>query len=185
MALTPLLWQTALPGEEGGSCLMRDLGPEANRRLMAAFPERTPWMWMPRTSPRGGARPPSLRPGGGRRCGGRSAEGAPSGPVRGEQEGPPPAQSAGGDVQDLAGIDAARRQVVRGLEPVHRGAVVVGDGPQGIALPDLVRRRPAASDDADAVAWAWPRPAARGRRSYPPRTRSTAWGNTATWKWGG
>ncbi len=81
VALTPLLWQTALPGGEGRVLLMRDLGPEANRRLMAAFPERTAWMWM-RISPEGA---PALLPydQGEAAVWGSAPEG-PSGPVRGE-----------------------------------------------------------------------------------------------------
>jgi hypothetical protein len=45
VSLAPLLWQGDLPGAESGKPMMvRDLGPEANRRLMAAFPDREPFL---------------------------------------------------------------------------------------------------------------------------------------------
>jgi hypothetical protein len=40
--LAPLLWQTALPGDQGAMLLVRDLGPERNARTAAAYPGRTP-----------------------------------------------------------------------------------------------------------------------------------------------
>jgi hypothetical protein len=45
ISLAPLLWQGDLPGAESGKPMMvRDLGPETNRRLMAAFPDREPFL---------------------------------------------------------------------------------------------------------------------------------------------
>jgi hypothetical protein len=45
VSLAPLLWQGDLPGAESGKPMMvRDLGPEANRMLLAAFPRREPFV---------------------------------------------------------------------------------------------------------------------------------------------
>jgi hypothetical protein len=41
--MAPLLWQGDLPGEKGqGVIIVRDLGPEANARLIARYPQRVP-----------------------------------------------------------------------------------------------------------------------------------------------
>ena len=42
--VAPLLWQGDLPGTEGreGSMFVRDMGPEANARLMQRYPDRVP-----------------------------------------------------------------------------------------------------------------------------------------------
>jgi len=49
VALAPLLWQGALPGiDQTGPLFLRDLGPEKNERLRSFFPERTPWVFVPR-----------------------------------------------------------------------------------------------------------------------------------------
>jgi hypothetical protein len=45
--LAPLLWQTALPGEAGGALVVRDLGPERNAPLLAAYPDRIPVLLVP------------------------------------------------------------------------------------------------------------------------------------------
>jgi len=48
VALAPLLWQGDLPGDESGRPMfVRDLGPEKNDRIRAAFPDRTPWVFTP------------------------------------------------------------------------------------------------------------------------------------------
>ncbi len=45
ISLAPLLWQGDLPGvEDGRPMFVRDLGPEDNRRALAAFPDRTPYL---------------------------------------------------------------------------------------------------------------------------------------------
>jgi hypothetical protein len=47
ISLAPLLWQGDLPGlEEGRPMFVRDLGPEGNRRVMEAFPDRRPYLLM-------------------------------------------------------------------------------------------------------------------------------------------
>jgi len=47
ISLAPLLWQGDLPGlEEGRPIFVRDLGPEENRRIMEAFPDRRPYLLM-------------------------------------------------------------------------------------------------------------------------------------------
>jgi hypothetical protein len=44
--IAPLIWQGDLPGVPGeGPLFVRDLGPEANARLIAAMPERTPYVY--------------------------------------------------------------------------------------------------------------------------------------------
>jgi hypothetical protein len=59
VALAPLLWQGDLPGlEEGRPMFVRDRGPERNRALLAAFPDRRPLVWG--YDSRGG--PPMLMP---------------------------------------------------------------------------------------------------------------------------
>jgi hypothetical protein len=46
IALAPLLWQGDLPGLEGGQPMfVRDHGPERNRAVLAAYPERRPQVW--------------------------------------------------------------------------------------------------------------------------------------------
>jgi hypothetical protein len=41
--ISPLVWQGDLPGENGaGPLIVRDMGPEANARLIARYPQRTP-----------------------------------------------------------------------------------------------------------------------------------------------
>jgi hypothetical protein len=43
--IAPLLWQASLPGLDArGPMFVRDLGPERNARLIAAMPERTPYV---------------------------------------------------------------------------------------------------------------------------------------------
>ena len=42
--LEPLLWQTPIPGLEPGPLLFRDLGPDANARVLARHPERPAWV---------------------------------------------------------------------------------------------------------------------------------------------
>ncbi len=59
VSLAPLLWQGDLPGaERGAPMFVRDLGPELNREILAAYPDRTPYVYFP---PRSGA-PPELHP---------------------------------------------------------------------------------------------------------------------------
>ena len=49
VALAPLLWQGDLPGvEEGRTMFVRDFGPEQNRRLLDAYPERQPFVFVPK-----------------------------------------------------------------------------------------------------------------------------------------
>lgn len=44
--LAPLLWQGDLPGgQAAGALYVRDLGPAQNRRMLAAHPTRTPWLY--------------------------------------------------------------------------------------------------------------------------------------------
>jgi hypothetical protein len=46
IALAPLLWQGDLPGLESGQPMfVRDHGPERNRAVLAAYPERRPLVW--------------------------------------------------------------------------------------------------------------------------------------------
>ena len=41
--ISSFLWQTDLPGLTGdGTMIVRDMGPEANARLIAHYPHRTP-----------------------------------------------------------------------------------------------------------------------------------------------
>jgi hypothetical protein len=48
VALAPLVWQGDLPGDErGASMFVRDLGPEKNERIRAAFPDRTGYVLVP------------------------------------------------------------------------------------------------------------------------------------------
>ncbi len=59
VALAPLVWQGDLPGiEEGRPMFVRDFGPERNRRLLEAYPERQPFVFM-RLDP---SRPPEIVP---------------------------------------------------------------------------------------------------------------------------
>jgi hypothetical protein len=59
ISLAPLVWQGDLPGAESGRPMfVRDLGPEENEAVLAAFPGRTPFLY--RTSTPGG--PPVLVP---------------------------------------------------------------------------------------------------------------------------
>ena len=49
VALAPLVWQGDLPGiEEGRPMFVRDFGPERNRRLLEAYPERQPFVFVPK-----------------------------------------------------------------------------------------------------------------------------------------
>ena len=49
VALAPLVWQGDLPGvEEGRPMFVRDFGPEQNRRLLDAYPERQPFVFVPK-----------------------------------------------------------------------------------------------------------------------------------------
>ena len=49
VALAPLLWQGDLPGlEEGRPMFVRDFGPEQNRRLLDAHPDRQPFVFVPK-----------------------------------------------------------------------------------------------------------------------------------------
>ncbi len=49
VALAPLLWQGDLPGiEEGRPMFVRDFGPEQNRRLLDAYPDRQPFVFVPK-----------------------------------------------------------------------------------------------------------------------------------------
>ncbi len=49
VALAPLVWQGDLPGiEEGLPLYVRDLGPEKNRRILALYPDRAPFMFVPK-----------------------------------------------------------------------------------------------------------------------------------------
>jgi 4-amino-4-deoxy-L-arabinose transferase-like glycosyltransferase len=44
--IAPFIWQADVPGVAGdGALFVRDLGPAANARLIAALPERTPFVW--------------------------------------------------------------------------------------------------------------------------------------------
>ncbi len=44
--IAPFIWQADIPGVAGdGALFVRDLGPRANERLIAAMPERTPYVW--------------------------------------------------------------------------------------------------------------------------------------------
>ncbi len=47
VSLAPLLWQGDLPGIEGGKPLfVRDLGPDENAAVLAAFPHRKPFLYL-------------------------------------------------------------------------------------------------------------------------------------------
>ena len=49
VALAPLIWQGDLPGiEEGRPMFVRDFGPEQNRRLLDAHPERQAFVFVPK-----------------------------------------------------------------------------------------------------------------------------------------
>lgn len=49
VALAPLVWQGDLPGiEEGRPLFVRDFGPELNQRLLRLYPDRRPWVFVPR-----------------------------------------------------------------------------------------------------------------------------------------
>jgi hypothetical protein len=44
--IAPLLWQGDMPGLRGtGAMIVRDMGPEANARLIARYPERVPMLY--------------------------------------------------------------------------------------------------------------------------------------------
>ena len=59
VALAPLVWQGDLPGdEEGRPMFVRDFGPERNRRLLDAYPERRPFVFVPKDV----SRPPEIVP---------------------------------------------------------------------------------------------------------------------------
>lgn len=48
--IAPLVWQGDLPGSQrGGAMIVRDMGPVANARLIAAHPDRIPMMFMRRS----------------------------------------------------------------------------------------------------------------------------------------
>lgn len=52
--IAPLLWQGDLPGSSrGGAMIVRDMGPVANARLIAAHPDRVPMMFMRRSDDAG------------------------------------------------------------------------------------------------------------------------------------
>jgi hypothetical protein len=58
LELEPLVWQTPVPGlESGGPLLFRDLGPEANARVLARHPGATAWVELPATRERSGLLP--------------------------------------------------------------------------------------------------------------------------------
>ena len=45
--ITPFVWQGDLPGLPArGAMFVRDMGPEANARLLAHYPERKPYVWL-------------------------------------------------------------------------------------------------------------------------------------------
>ncbi len=49
VALAPLVWQGDLPGiEEGRTLYVRDLGPDKNRRVLAQYPDRAPFVFVPK-----------------------------------------------------------------------------------------------------------------------------------------
>ena len=49
VALAPLVWQGDLPGiEEGRPLFVRDYGPERNERLLEAYPDRQPFVFVPK-----------------------------------------------------------------------------------------------------------------------------------------
>ena len=49
VALAPLIWQGDLPGiETGRPMFVRDFGPELNRRLIESYPERRPFVFVPK-----------------------------------------------------------------------------------------------------------------------------------------
>jgi hypothetical protein len=51
VALANLVWQGDLPGlEEGRPMFVRDFGPERNRRLLDAYPERRPFVFVPKAA---------------------------------------------------------------------------------------------------------------------------------------
>jgi hypothetical protein len=57
VALAPLVWQGDLPGdEEGRPMFVRDFGPERNRRLLDTYPERRPFVFVPKNP----SRPPEI-----------------------------------------------------------------------------------------------------------------------------
>ena len=59
VALAPLLWQGDLPGiEEGRPMFVRDFGPEQNRRLLDAYPERQAFVFVPKDP----SLPPEISP---------------------------------------------------------------------------------------------------------------------------
>ena len=59
VALAPLVWQGDLPGvEDGRPMFVRDFGPEQNRRLLDAYPERRPFVFVPKDP----SRPPEIVP---------------------------------------------------------------------------------------------------------------------------
>ncbi len=49
VALAPLIWQGDLPGDEQGRPMFaRDFGPELNRRLLDLYPNRRPFVFVPK-----------------------------------------------------------------------------------------------------------------------------------------
>ena len=51
VALAPLVWQGDLPGiEEGLPLFVRDLGPDKNRRILASYPDRAAYVFVPKAS---------------------------------------------------------------------------------------------------------------------------------------
>lgn len=51
VALAPLLWQGDLPGDERGAPMfVRDLGPDKNTLVRAAYPDRAPFVFVPRAA---------------------------------------------------------------------------------------------------------------------------------------
>jgi hypothetical protein len=121
VSLAPLLWQGDLPGiEDGRPMFVRDLGPEDNRKVLEAFPDRQPFVLMT-PAPEAG---PELLP---------YADG-----MEVIWEGGPSYSSTQGDLQELSGIDPASTELVLFPEPVHGRAVASGDVPERVPPPNLV-----------------------------------------------
>ena len=99
---------------------VRDLGPEDNRRVLEAFPNRQPFVLMTPV-PEAGPELLSYREG-----------------MEVIWEGGPSGSSTQGDLQELSGIDPASPELVLFPEPVHGGAVGSRDVPERIPPPNLV-----------------------------------------------
>ena len=121
VSLAPLIWQGDLPGiEEGRPMFVRDLGPEDNRRVLEAFPDRQPFVLMT-SVPEAGPELLSYREG-----------------MEVIWEGGPSGSSTHGDLQELAGVDPASTELVFFPEPVHGSAVGSGNVPERVPAPNLV-----------------------------------------------